>query len=261
MLLFSRILIFTALVFTACKSDADGSAQLNLETQDTLKNTEILMGFIMGKFDPSVHEDFVIIEVKYADKEGLYLQKEAYEAFIKMHTAAEKEGIPLVIRSATRNFDYQKGIWERKWRGETKLEGGINAVVEFQDPVLRARKILEYSSMPGSSRHHWGTDIDLNDFKNEWFELEEGLRMYQWMEKHAATFGFCQPYSKKDADRPTGYNEEKWHWSYIPLAKAYSDAASKGLQNRMLVGFEGSQTAETIDIVKNFVLGINKACL
>jgi LAS superfamily LD-carboxypeptidase LdcB len=126
---------------------------------------------------------------------------------------------------------------------------------------MRAKKILEYSSMPGSSRHHWGTDIDLNNFENDWFETGEGLKMYQWMENHAAEYGFCQPYSKKDAQRPNGYNEEKWHWSYTPLAKKYTDAAAAGLKDSMLGGFEGAVAAKDVEIVRNYVLGINKACL
>ncbi len=34
---------------------------------------------------------------------------------------------------------------------------------------------------------------------------------------NAAKFGFCQPYNVK-TDRK-GYNEEKWHWSFMPLSK------------------------------------------
>jgi LAS superfamily LD-carboxypeptidase LdcB len=261
MLTFLRISVLLSLIFISCKTDADVPEQVIQTVTDSLKEPEISLDFVMGKFDPGTHPDFVIIDKQYADKEGLYLQKEAYESFLKMREAAMREGITLVIRSATRNFDYQKGIWERKWKGETKLEEGINASEVFPDPVMRAKKILEYSSMPGSSRHHWGTDIDLNDFENEWFEKGEGLILYKWMQKHASEFGFCQPYSKRGEQRPNGYNEEKWHWSYIPLAKRYTDAAEKDLRDSMLQGFDGAVAAEAVHIVQYYVLGINKACL
>lgn len=256
-----RIFILSVWLLGACKSDAVEPAIIDQPTKDTIVLPNVAMDFVMGKFDPSTHPDFVRIDPAYADKEGLFLQKEALEAFLSMHDAAAKDGIQLVIRSATRNFDYQKGIWERKWSGETKLEGGVNAAEAFGNPVERAKKILEYSSMPGSSRHHWGTDVDLNNFENSWFEEGEGLQVFQWLEAHAENFGFCRPYSAKDASRPNGYNEEKWHWSYIPLAKKYTDAAAAGLKNEMIKGFAGADAAGKIDIVQHYVLGINKACL
>src|SRR5690625_6663701 len=78
-----------------------------------------------------------------------------------MDAATREEVIVFQIRSATRNFEYQKSIWERKWNGESPIENGEILPETTSDPVERALKILRYSSMPGSSRHHWGTDIDL----------------------------------------------------------------------------------------------------
>jgi hypothetical protein len=31
--------------------------------------------FLLGRYDPSTHPDFIVIEPKYADKEGMMLQK------------------------------------------------------------------------------------------------------------------------------------------------------------------------------------------
>ena len=180
--------------------------------------------------------------------------------FKKLHAAAQKEGINLVIRSAARNFDYQKGIWERKWNGETILSSGENAKIQYPDAKSRALKILEYSSMPGTSRHHWGTDIDVNSFENSWFESGEGLKLFNFMETTGKSFGFCRPYTRKDASRPEGYNEEKWHYSYMPISKHYTDFAEKHLNNSLIKGFLGSEVANEIDVVNNYVLGINRSC-
>jgi len=124
--------------------------------------------YLMGKFNPKEHEDFVVIDKKYADIEGRLMRKEAYDAFIQMWNAAQEDGIHLTIISATRNFDYQKGIWERKWTGKTPLNGQTDATT-IEDDNSRALAILEYSSMPGTSRHHWGTDIDINALNNNYF--------------------------------------------------------------------------------------------
>jgi LAS superfamily LD-carboxypeptidase LdcB len=216
--------------------------------------------YVMGKFDPAKDTSFVVIDVKYADRAGLYLRSETYEAFKKMHKAAMEDGIKLVIRSATRNFDYQKGIWERKWTGARKVEGK-NLSKAIPDHKTRALKILEQSSMPSTSRHHWGTDIDLNAFNNSYFEKGEGLKLYNWLQANADQYGFCQPYSPKGKDgRPHGYNEEKWHWSYLPIAVPLTDFAKANLSDDMIKGFKGAEVAPEIGVVEKYVLGINPQC-
>ena len=218
------------------------------------------LNFIMGKFNPASQPGFVKIDAKYADRSGLYLQKEVYEQFKKMYAAALRDGIHLQIRSATRNFDYQKGIWEKKWTGVRKVDGK-NLAKTIADPTQRAKKILLYSSMPGSSRHHWGTDIDLNAFENSWFSTGKGLKIYQWLQANAADYGFCQVYTNKAEDNRTGYEEEKWHWSYVPLSRGYTEFAKQHLKDEDFSGFKGAETAKAVDIVGNYVLGIAKNCV
>jgi LAS superfamily LD-carboxypeptidase LdcB len=216
--------------------------------------------YVVGQFEPGQDSNFVRIEAQYTNKTNIYLHKETYSAFLRMYEAAKKDSITLRILSATRNFNSQKSIWEAKWTGQRKLSDGTNAA-EIADKSQRALRILEYSSMPGTSRHHWGTDIDLNSLNNAFFEKEEGLRIYKWLTTHASTYGFCQPYSPKGANRPNGYNEEKWHWSYLPLAKRYLKAAKDSLKDSDISGFEGAEVAPILQVVKNYILGINEACL
>jgi len=206
--------------------------------------------YLMGKFDPAKNDAFVKVPVKYANRKGYYLRKSAFEAFKKMHEAARKDGVKLIIRSATRNFNYQKRIWERKWRKQNKSRNAVD----------KARNILKLSSMPGSSRHHWGTEIDLNAFRNDWFEHDQGLKLFRWMNKNAAKYGFRRPYTKKDSKRPTGYNEEKWHWSYTPLSIPMLKDAAIILNDNNIKGFSGSETAKKIGIVKDYILGVDESC-
>lgn len=218
----------------------------------------ITIDYVMGRFDPATHGDFEKIESQHADREGLYLRKDAYLAFKKMSAAAATAGIELTIRSAARNFDYQKGIWERKWTGATQLSDGSKAS-DIEDPKQRALKILLYSSMPGSSRHHWGTDIDLNSFDNNFFKSGEGKKIYDWLKDHAADYGYCQPYTDK-ADGRSGYEEERWHWTYTPISKLLTNFSEEHLKDDMVEGFQGSDMATDIGLVANYVLGIGKDC-
>ena len=213
-----------------------------------IEKTPTTIEYITGKFEPKFHPDFTYVDKKYAERDSLLLRKETYEAFKKMYAAAAKEGIKLTIISATRNFNYQKGIWEHKWADLSKT---------IADPTARAKRILQFSAMPGSSRHHWGTDIDFDNLSNAYFEKGSGKKIYDWMKKNAPLYGFGQPYT---VGRPTGYNEEKWHWTYLPLSKDFTEFAQKYLKNEQIIGFNGAETAVKLDIVKNYVLGINRNC-
>lgn len=213
--------------------------------------------YVTGHFDPAEDTVFILIDPKYADRSGMVVRKDTYKAFLAMDSAAREDGVVLQIRSATRNFEYQKSIWERKWTGKTPIENGEKISESTPDPVERALKILRYSSMPGTSRHHWGTDIDLNNFTNRFFEHGEGLKIYTWLEDHAASYGFRQPYTEKDSLRPHGYNEEKWHWSFYPVSDVLTEYAAKHLKDSMISGFKGAETAEQINVVETYVLGIN----
>ncbi len=219
------------------------------------------LDYIMGKFDPKTHDDFIELSTKHASSKEMYLRKDTYEAFKKMDEAARKDGIKFVIRSATRPFNHQKRIWEGKWTG-ARLVDGKDLSKSTPKVIPRALRILEYSSMPSTSRHHWGTDFDINAFENSYFETGEGKKIYDWMLQHAASFGFCQPYTPKgDGGRPHGYNEEKWHWSYQPISKILTQQAKTKLKDSDIGGFQGAETAVSIGVVEKYVLGINPECL
>ena len=208
------------------------------------ENTQITKNFILGKFNYTTHQKFVKVSDKHASK-TIYLNKDAYAAFIKMYNQAKADGITLKIISGTRNFNEQKTIWERKW-------------IKYNDinPLQRAKKILEYSSMPSTSRHHWGTDIDLNSFTNSYFDKNNGKKEYKWLVKNANNYGFHQIYTNKKNGR-TGYNLERWHWSYIPLAKMYLNFYNTHINASDITGFKGSHLAETLRIIPNYVNGIS----
>lgn len=207
---------------------------------------------LMGKFSPEGHDDFVLVNAPYTAKQGMYMRKAAFEAFANMWRAAKKDDISLLIISSTRTFEQQKVIWEGKWGKFAQ---------QYPDDAQRALKILEYSSMPGSSRHHWGTDIDLNDLNNEAFEGKgKHRKVYEWLVAHAHEYGFGQPYTPKGPERPYGYNEEKWHWSYLPLAKSYLADYTAQIDDGKIAGFKGADTAKAIQITQRYVGGVAQAC-
>ncbi|MBC7884368.1 MAG: M15 family metallopeptidase [Saprospiraceae bacterium] len=256
--------VIVSFSFFSCKAQQPKTFKEEFIPADTtvsITQNSFSIDYLMGKFDPATHPDFVVIPALYRDEEIRYIRKDVLGAFIKMYDAAAQLGIYLKIRSATRNFENQKRIWENKWTGRTILEDNVNAATQIHNDIDRAKKILQFSSMPGSSRHHWGTDIDINSFINSWFESGEGLKLYEWMSTYASKFGFCQPYTKQEIGGRTGYFEEKWHWSYMPVSGKLTAMATEQLTNQMISGFLGAETAKEIDVVKKYILGIGPSCL
>lgn len=250
-------MVALAFVLTiACANVETTSTSAQISSPSTQSATDSLpmppfvsKEYLLGKFDPAKHPDFVSVGKPFTDRPGMMMRIEAFEAFKKMWESAQKAGISLKIISSTRNFSQQKAIWEGKW------ERFASAAPIPKD---RALKILEYSSMPGSSRHHWGTDIDLNDLNNPSFEQGgKHEKVYQWLDAYAKDFGFCQPYT---AGRLHGYQEEKWHWSYTPLSKPFLAHYKADITDADMQGFLGSNLAAEIGAVEHYVLGINQSC-
>jgi len=169
------------------------------------------------------------------------LRKETYAAFDRMRKAARKDRVRLRIVSGYRGYDRQKLIWERKWNDPAR---------EAMTDRERTLDILRYSSMPGTSRHHWGTDMDLNSVEPEFFEKRRGRRIYKWLTENAEQFGFFQPYPE---GRTKGYATEKWHWSYAPLSWKYLEVYLREISNADIDGFEGCHMAQELDIVGGWV--------
>ncbi len=85
----------------------------------------------------------------------------------------------------------------------------------------RQREILMASSAPGISRHHWGSEFDLFDLNPARFERGGTHRaLYVWMQQNALDHGFFQPFTGPTPEQPHTYIEERWHWSYYPIAHA-----------------------------------------
>lgn len=147
------------------------------------------------------------------------LQKEVFEAFTKMQKEAFKEGISIQIVSAYRSFNRQNEIWNRKFTAYIS-EGYL--------PQLAIEKIIEYSTIPGTSRHHWGTDVDIIDSIQkapEQLLIEQNYNkggIYSnlkiWMDNNAEKFGFYLVYD--DNHLRKGFKYEPWHYSFLPVAKS-----------------------------------------
>ena len=251
-------------VYAACAyshGETLDSSLIKTQADDTLSVDSITWSLekLLGKIDPAKDTDFVKVERKYTFRDSVFIQKEPYAAFIQMCEAAKADKIPLIIVSATRNFDEQKELWEAKWKGKILVDGNVDAG-KIIDPIERSFAIMLYTAMPGTSRHQWGTDIDLNSVERTYFQTPQGKRVYEWLKNNAGKFGFCQTYTKKNPARPDGYEEEKWHWSFTSMADEYYNQYLRRVSYTNLTGFSGAEQAEKMQVIEKFVSGISEEC-
>ncbi|MER5435138.1 D-alanyl-D-alanine carboxypeptidase family protein [Streptomyces sp. NPDC002588] len=88
-------------------------------------------------------------------------------------------------------------------------------------PDERQIEILRTSTAPGVSRHHLGSDADFFDTTpQDWTDDGPQAADYRWLRANAARYGFLQTYTAESAVGTPAISEERWHWSYAPVAEA-----------------------------------------
>lgn len=155
----------------------------------------------------------------------------AVAAFLAMQKAAKEDNILLSIASGFRNYQRQLSIWNRKFSGELAVKNEANEVIDisFLSPENIIKAICLYSAIPGTSRHHWGTDIDVfaenllpkqTKLQLEPWEYTKNGYFYSlsvWLKENANRYGFYLPYD----DYKGGVAAEPWHISFAPIANEY----------------------------------------
>ncbi len=172
------------------------------------------------------------------------LHFEVVASFLSMRDAAAQAGIDLHARSSFRSFDTQVSIWNAKWRGERPLRDREGRVLErsklSDEQCLDA--ILYWSAIPGGSRHHWGSDIDVIDAAAvpSGYEVQlvpeeyaaDGVfaKLAAWLDANMRRFGFFRPYRTQRS----GVSPEPWHLSYAPVAMPALEALSLSLLRQVI---------------------------
>jgi len=173
------------------------------------------------------------------ERGGHRLQVPVWAALQSLTDAAVEVGFRLEIASAYRSYERQLAIWNAKLAGERPVLDDDDQVVDLvtlsEEECVRC--VLRFSAMPGASRHHWGTDLDVFDAAavDDDYRVQLSLAevdasgpfgpLHEWLDQRIAagkSFGFYRPY---DEDRG-GVAAERWHLSYAPLAIPYEQGSS-----------------------------------
>ncbi len=157
------------------------------------------------------------------------LHHQAVVPFQQLRRAARQQGFDLQAVSAFRDFDRQLAIWNAKFEGSRPLYDRSGGLLDAATLTVeqRVEAILIWSALPGASRHHWGSDVDLVDHA----AVPAGYRpqlsaaefaaggpfaaLSQWLAEQAGRFGFFRPFRGV----VSAVQAEAWHWSFAPVAE------------------------------------------
>lgn len=211
---------------------------------------------LIGKGNPDIIGD------SYTSK----MHKTAKEALDKMKKAAAKDNIKIEVVSAYRSFQRQKEIFEGKYQRFTG---------QGMTPEQAVEKIIEYSTIPGTSRHHWGTDLDLIDANaprptnvlvpENFHGNGPYCNFKTWLNNNSEKFGFFEVYT--DNGNRKGFKYEPWHFSYapvsIPMLKEYQQKidVKKMLSEENIRGNEHFSDAFLSRYIQENIMDINPRLL
>ncbi len=165
---------------------------------------------------PDTWESEITI-VKYVDSQGwdVETEKEAFEAYQKLHDALEKEDVHVDLDSAYRSVAEQERI-----------------VKDFTEKY-GADYVKQYVAVPGFSEHHTGLALDLylNIDGEDVYENEDMVQYPEvWAKIHEKLpeYGFILRYLE-GKEAVTGYNYEPWHIRYVGDPAIAKEIMEKGI--------------------------------
>lgn len=193
------------------------------------------------------------------------------EAVIAMRNEARTAGIDLNVVSAFRDFNRQAAIWNAKFNGQRPLLDASGAEINhadlYESELIDA--ILTWSALPGASRHHWGSEIDVIDMAALPAGRQPQLlapqfavggcfeRLNGWLDSNMGRFGFFRPY----ATFRGGVQPEPWHLSYaavsVPALRALSlDVLTEAIEGADMSGRQ-AVLARLPELYQRYVLTVD----
>ncbi|MBQ7670323.1 MAG: M15 family metallopeptidase [Clostridia bacterium] len=153
--------------------------------------------------------------VKNSLGDDVEVEKEAYDAYLKLKAALEAEDVYVDLDSARRSVAEQQRIWD-------------DFMKEYGE-VYTKRTV----ATPGYSEHHTGLALDLYlIIDGEDVYLNEDMIEYTdvWAKIHAklAEYGFILRYLEGKEDI-TGYGYEPWHIRYVGSTEIAKEITGKGI--------------------------------
>jgi len=163
-----------------------------------------------------------------------HIHKKIYQPLSNLAAHLNDHEFKLHIISSFRSYEHQKRIWEEKVSGKRIILDEHEQPIDLKkiNPSDLLFSILHWTMIPGFSRHHFGSDLDVcdtqnlaSDYKikltNE--ECAQGGVFYKFhafldeLIENDECFGFFRPYT----DISKGIKPERWHISHKEVSQYY----------------------------------------
>ncbi len=195
-------------------------------------------------------------------KEKVWVHDSVLDDFLDLQKECRDQGYDLEIASGFRGYERQKSIWEEKVIGERPLYDREGVLVDIdhasESEILEA--LLAWSAIPGASRHHWGTDMDVYDKAS----FKDGKKLQLTIEEYIDPDGPCfemnqfleslhdpdffRPYEKEG----TGVQAEPWHYSHVKISKFYEQNYTKQIFKKNLETLDFSFAEEILKNIDSY---------
>ena len=175
------------------------------------------------------------------------IHQQLLEPLVFLQERAASAGFILKVASSYRSFQRQLLIWNNKARGLRPVLNDVGVAIDINRLSDRDKifAILRWSALPGASRHHWGTDIDVYDGSriDDAYQLQLTVaetqgdgpfaEFHHWLsdELLQGNSDFFRPYAHDQG----GIAPEPWHLSYAPLSTIFSRHLTQEILQHQLV--------------------------
>lgn len=146
------------------------------------------------------------IDQKYINGSLKQIDKNIYPYMQAMIEAAWADGVKLYVWSPYRSYDTQNMLFQKQ------VQRCIDRGIPESEAEAEAATVV---ARPGTSEHHTGLAADFNMASDEF----ENTAMYEWMQAHAAEYGFIMRYPADKTDI-TGVIYESWHYRFVGINTA-----------------------------------------
>lgn len=178
--------------------------------------------FLVNKQNPlpDNYDSIIETELVYEGDKNGYVDKRAAKYAKDMFAAAKEDGIDLWVVSSYRTIDYQRQNFDRSV--QQRMDNGMTYDDAYADTLREV-------AMPGESEHNAGLAMDI--MSAEYTSMDdagfENTKAFEWLDKHAAEYGFILRYPK-DKESITEIIYEPWHYRFVGIYYA-KEIKKKGL--------------------------------
>lgn len=182
-----------------------------------------------------------IVRRRFADMNAFY--RAVWWPRVQPASARARLPRSLGIASHFRSFHQQAGIAGRALRRQPLFRpGGTDTEI-----AQAIRNVMRTISVPGFSRHPWGTEIDVvSTTRTRWVGSGDLVPLIPFLRDESQRFGFFHPYTQTPpVPSLPHYEDEPWHISYWPIANVLQQQWEQRITKNVLTNLI-TETAKAI---------------